>query len=706
MRITTGTDTLQYDDSNNAPLFGDLAPNCSGTPLTGAQSFISVSPTGLARLEPYRLYAVVQGDFASATTETEPNDTKGTANAAASNYFSGSINSSGDVDFFEVLAAAGDLLVVQLDTDSLRDGTPFNGALELLDAAGSVLVSVNDFNVTSSTTPGTGNLFSTTPFSPGEALTWRVRTAGTYYARVSRSGGFTPNDYLLSISKNCAGGGGGGAALADLSVTKSDAPDPVVPNHNIVYTITVANGGPNAAEDATLTDVIPANTTFQSLSAAAGWSCTTPSIGGTGTVSCSNATYGVSPSDPFTLTVKVNGGLSDGTVITNTVDVSASTQDPDTSNNTATATTSTQCPAITLSPSTLPAGQAGVSYSQTISASAGTSPYSFGITSGALPSGLTLDSGGSLSGTPTVSGAFNFTVTATDADGCTGSHAYSLFICAVISVLPASLPDGSIGQAYSQTLTGNGGTGPYSFVLASGTLPTGLSLSTGGTISGTPTTIGSFNFTVQATDSNGCAGTQSYSIAICAPITVSPATLPDGLVGQPYNQTVSASGGTLPYAYSATGTLPPGVTLNSGTGDLTGTPTTFGSFNFTITATDANLCTGSQAYTVGTCPAISSTPATLPAGDSGQAYSQTLTGAGGAGPYTFSVVAGSLPASLTLSASGTISGTPTGSGPSNFDVQITDSNGSRERKATRSPSARACSATISTTPRWQSTGPT
>jgi uncharacterized repeat protein (TIGR01451 family) len=126
---------------------------------------------------------------------------------------------------------------------------------------------------------------------------------------------------------------------ANLLVLKSDSPDPAVANGNITYVITVQNAGPLAATSATLTDVIPANTTFVSLAAAAGWTCTTPVVGGTGTVSCTNPSVAASALATFTLVVRVNPGVVSETVIMNTATVASATTDPVATNNTATTTT-------------------------------------------------------------------------------------------------------------------------------------------------------------------------------------------------------------------------------------------------------------------------------------------------------------------------------------------------------------------------------
>lgn len=126
---------------------------------------------------------------------------------------------------------------------------------------------------------------------------------------------------------------------ANLLVLKSDSPDPAVANGNITYVITVRNDGPQAATSSVLSDVTPANTTFVSLAAAAGWTCTAPAFGSTGTVSCSNPSVAASAVATFTLVVKVNAGVVSGTVIMNTATVVSATTDPVTTNNAATTTT-------------------------------------------------------------------------------------------------------------------------------------------------------------------------------------------------------------------------------------------------------------------------------------------------------------------------------------------------------------------------------
>ncbi|PWK85924.1 outer membrane autotransporter protein [Fulvimonas soli] len=332
-------------------------------------------------------------------------------------------------------------------------------------------------------------------------------------------------------------------------------------------------------------------------------------------------------------------------------------------------------PAITLAPATLPAGTGGSAYSQTLGASGGNGSYTYSLSAGALPPGIALSSSGVVSGTPTTAGAYNFTVTATDGFGFTGSQAYAFTVNApAITVAPATLPAGTGGVAYSQALSASGGNGGYTYSLSAGTLPSGLALSSTGTVSGTPTTAGTYNFTVTATDGFGFTGSQAYAFTVNAPaITVAPATLPAGTGGVAYSQALSASGGNGGYTYSlSAGTLPSGLALSS-TGTVSGTPTTAGTYDFTVTATDGFGFTGSQAYTFTVnAPAITLAPATLPAGTGGVAYSQALSASGGNGGYTYSLASGALPPGIALSSSGQISGTPSTAGNFSFTVKATD----------------------------------
>lgn len=346
-------------------------------------------------------------------------------------------------------------------------------------------------------------------------------------------------------------------------------------------------------------------------------------------------------------------------------------------------------PTLTLSPApgALPAGNFNVAYSQTLATSGGTPAYSYAITSGAVPTGLTLSATGVLSGTPAAAGTFNFAVTSTDSTTGTGApysvtSAYTLTVTApTIDIQPPTLPAAMAGVAYSQALTASGGTGGYAFSITAGALPAGVVLSAGGVLSGTPTVNGSFSFTVQASDSSPggpFTGSRSYTLVVGAPtIVLAPGVLPAIQVAVPYAETITASGGTGPYTFLVTsGALPAGVTLTP-QGLLDGTPTAAGSYNFTVQATDAFAQTGSQAYTVQVAaPGLVLSPAagTLSA-TYGNAYTQTFTANGGIGPYSYTIISGALPAGLVLNGS-QISGTPTAPGTYNFVLRTTDAGSS------------------------------
>ncbi|MFN7974887.1 MAG: putative Ig domain-containing protein [Acidobacteriota bacterium] len=178
----------------------------------------------------------------------------------------------------------------------------------------------------------------------------------------------------------------------------------------------------------------------------------------------------------------------------------------------------TSCGTIVLAPATLPVGTQGTPYGATLTASGGSAPYTFAVTSGSLPAGLSLSAAGVISGTPSAAGSSGVTITATDAAGCTGSHPYTITInpagCGTIAIAPASLPSGTVGVPYSQQLTASGGTAPYGYAVTSGALPAGLTLSASGLVSGTPSAGGASSFVVEATDAAGCKGTKPYTITI------------------------------------------------------------------------------------------------------------------------------------------------------------------------------------------------
>ncbi|MGH9440940.1 MAG: beta strand repeat-containing protein [Thermoanaerobaculia bacterium] len=337
------------------------------------------------------------------------------------------------------------------------------------------------------------------------------------------------------------------------------------------------------------------------------------------------------------------------------------------------------CPIITVSPTSLSDGTINAAYpSTTFTQSGGVGAIAWSE-SGALPSGMTFSGGGTLSGTPSQTGAFPITFTATDSNGCTGSQAITLTInaCPVITVTNPATNTGTAGVAFSQTFTQSGGVGTITWS-ETGALPSGITLdSATGVLSGTTHQAGSFPITVKATDTNGCIGSSTYTLTIaCQTITVTNPGVNSGTVDAAFSQTFTDSGILDTATWSETGALPSGITLNSATGVLSGTPTVNGSFPITVKATDSNGCFGTSSYTLTiACPTISVTDPATTTGTVDAAFSQTFTQSGAHGTATFTLATGSLPAGLTLSTGGVLSGTPTQTGSFPIVVTVTDSNG-------------------------------
>src|SRR5215469_11885455 len=239
---------------------------------------------------------------------------------------------------------------------------------------------------------------------------------------------------------------------------------------------------------------------------------------------------------------------------------------------------------LTITTASLPSGQINVAYSTTLAATGGTTPYTWSLTSGTLPTGLSLNaSTGAITGTPTVSVTstpLSFQVKDSSSPQQAKTVSLTLTITsATLTITTASLPSGQINVAYSTTLAATGGTTPYTWSLTSGTLPTGLSLNAStGAITGTPTvsvTSTPLSFQVKDSSSPQQAKTVSLTLTIApATLTITTASLPSGQINVAYSTTLAATGGTTPYTWSLTsGTLPTGLSLNASTGAITGTPT-------------------------------------------------------------------------------------------------------------------------------------
>jgi hypothetical protein len=359
---------------------------------------------------------------------------------------------------------------------------------------------------------------------------------------------------------------------------------------------------------------------------------------------------------------------------------------------------STDNPPQIVSPS-LTNGTVGVPYGPTaLQATGGMGTLSWNISAGSLPPGLTISpstgSSVNISGTPMTQGTFDFTVRVTDSLGQADTLALSITINLPppLNITTPSLPAGSIGQAYNQTVAATGGFGARTWSISAGSLPLGLDLNpTTGEISGTPTASGTLSFTVRVQDTAGQSETQDLSITINLPAlpNITTTSLPTGTIGQTYNQAVLATG-TAPLTWSlSAGSLPPGLDLGPTTGMITGAPTATGTFPFTVRVADTFGQQDTQALSilVSTDNPPQIVPPSLPGGTVGVAYGPAaLQATGGMGTLTWSISAGSLPPGLTLGppvtgSSVTISGTPTGQGIVNFTVRVTDSLGQFDTQA-------------------------
>ena len=332
------------------------------------------------------------------------------------------------------------------------------------------------------------------------------------------------------------------------------------------------------------------------------------------------------------------------------------------------------CPSIAVA-GPLPNGTVNTAYSASVTASGGITPYSF-TTSDTLPAGLALDSNGTLHGTPTSTTSRTFTVVATDANLCTGSLAFTVAPACPTITLAGPLPNGTVNASYSANITASGGIGSYSFTTGD-MLPAGLALDTNGHLHGTPTSTTSRTFTVTATDTNNCTGTLAFTVAPACPTITVAGPLPNGTVNTSYSASVSASGGIAPYSFTTGDILPAGLTLDTN-GTLHGIPTSTTPRIIIVTAKDANNCTGEASFTLTpACPTITlaSLPAVLPNATNSVPYSANITASGGTASYSYAITAGALPANLTLSTTGVISGIPNvTSGSYNFTVTVTDAN--------------------------------
>ncbi len=317
-------------------------------------------------------------------------------------------------------------------------------------------------------------------------------------------------------------------------------------------------------------------------------------------------------------------------------------------------------------------GYVGVNDALPMNASGGTGPYTWSATG--LPPGKTINTNtGRITGAPTTAGTYQTTVTATDSTNTTASTTFTWTITTgPLTVTNPGNQSGYVGVNDALPMNASGGTGPYTWS-ATG-LPPGKTINTNtGRITGAPTTAGTYQTTVTTTDSTNTTASTTFTWTITTgPLTVTNPGSQSGYVGVNDALPMNASGGTGPYTWSATG-LPPGKTINTNTGRITGAPTTAGTYQTTVTTTDSTNTTASTTFTwtITTGPLTVTNPGSQ-SGYVGVNDALPMNASGGTGPYTWSATG--LPPGKTINTNtGRITGAPTTAGTYQTTVTTTDS---------------------------------
>jgi len=333
-----------------------------------------------------------------------------------------------------------------------------------------------------------------------------------------------------------------------------------------------------------------------------------------------------------------------------------------------------------------PSGTVGVPYSFKFVADGGCPPYNIVLKSGALPSGLSLDSGGTLSGTPSAPGVASFWLEVRDT-GCGPSatcppagiscsnpsqRPFTIEIGSKLTVTTGPLAPATVGVPYSVKMTADGG-GSQTWSIASGTLPAGLTFGADGTLSGTPTADvpAPVVFTVKVTDGSR-TDTKNLSLDVVKPLAVTPLTVPVTEVGHAIKPfTVAPTGGRAPYAPTVTG-HPQWLTFDP-TAGFSGTPEAAGTFPFQVSFKDAygNQVTANLSLVVKA--KVAAKTAKLPATKVGKTYRIVLRSAGGVAPFTWRVTSGKFPVGIRLDRKkGVLSGKPRKAGAYPLTFTVTD----------------------------------
>lgn len=660
--------TVTLDQPSLVPL--SVAYTVGGTATSGTDYAAVSSPLSIAAGATTGTITVTP----TADSSVEANETVVLTLAAGTGYAVGAPTS-----------ATGTILdddqpALSISDVSLNEGdsgtTAFTFTVSLNAAAGPGGVSFDIATANGTATAGSDYV--------AQALTGQTIAAGsssaTFTVLVNGDTLHEPNETFFATVSNVTG-----ATVADGQGTGTIVNDDAVPSLSINdTTVTEGNSGTvTATLTVTLSAVSGQTVTVNYATANASAVAPTDYIGASGTLTFAPG------ATTQTIAVTVNGDTTPEADETFAINLTASTN-ATLANAQGIVTVLNDDQPVTVAPTVLPSPAIAVAYSQTIVASGGSGSYTYAVTTGSLPPGLTLSAGGVLAGTPTAGGSYPFTVTATDTSAApgpyTGVQTYVLTVGAPTLVLPGgALPGATLAQPYTATVgPASGGTAPYAYTVTAGSVPQGLSMAANGVFSGTPTALGTFNFTVTATDSSTGVGAP-YSIGTPMSITVA-----DGLpVAGNVNTAVAYGAPAAPVALALSGGAASSVAIGTaplhGTATVTG-PTAIsyqpaagfaGSDSFTYTASNGTGTSTPATVTVTVSnPTITVSANSVFSAVAGAPYSQTFTWSGGAAPYSGYQVT-NLPAGLSITASTadsvTVSGTPTQAGSFNLVASATDS---------------------------------